>query len=154
MGRTYTVPRNVKGESRLLYIFTMKSIVTTAIFAALGLPIFFILNNFGMTLPGLITLSVFGAIGYFIGVLKIPDTPLVGNLRKAGGEEVSDILIRIATFGRRKKIYVYRPSKAGVSKAALKTKATDDEQKVEVNNETEKSEENTEGEKEREDNLL
>ena len=25
MGRTYSVPRNVKGETRLLYIFSIKS---------------------------------------------------------------------------------------------------------------------------------
>ena len=46
--------------------------------------------------------------------MTIPDNPIFGNLRKAGGEKVSDILIRTVTFTKRKKIYVYRPWKIKV----------------------------------------
>ncbi|MNP70901.1 hypothetical protein D3C76_1672000 [compost metagenome] len=53
-------------------------------------------------------MGVIAAIGFGIGSLVIPDSPIVGNLRKAGGEKVGDILLRTATFGRRKKIYLYR----------------------------------------------
>ena len=28
---TYNIPRNLKGETRLLYIFSIKSLITTAI---------------------------------------------------------------------------------------------------------------------------
>lgn len=31
---TYNIPRNLKGETRLLYIFSIKSLITTAIGAA------------------------------------------------------------------------------------------------------------------------
>ena len=33
---TYYIPRNVKGETRLLYIFSIKSLITTAIGAFIG----------------------------------------------------------------------------------------------------------------------
>ena len=85
MGKTYTVPRNVKGETRLLYIFSIKSLITTIIGAACGLPFFFILSKMGMTIVGIIVILLLAAIGYGVGVLTIPDTPLFGNLRKAGG---------------------------------------------------------------------
>lgn len=130
MGRTYSVPRNVKGETRFLYIFSVKSMITTVAFAALGLPIFLILNANNMMLQGLGVLGIFGAVGYLFGTLKIPDSPLFGNLRKAGGEEISDISFRIITFFKRKKIYVYRPKKeiTDVSKKVVNKENTSDEE--------------------------
>lgn len=109
MGKTYSVPRNVKGETRLLYIFSIKSLITTIAVAMFGVPIFMVMNNAGYTLQGMGVIGIFGAVGYLLGVLKIPDTPMFGNLRKAGGEELSDILLRLITFTKRKKIYVYKP---------------------------------------------
>ena len=45
--------------------------------------------------------------GYAIGALKIPDSKLMGPFRKAGGEYLSEIILRAITFKRRKKIYIY-----------------------------------------------
>ena len=39
---TYNLPRNVKGEGRILFIFTGKSMIYTAIAGALGLIFYFI----------------------------------------------------------------------------------------------------------------
>lgn len=108
MGRTYTVPRNVKGETRLLYIFTMRSFITTALGGLIGFGFFVIFSAIGIAIAGWITLALMAAIGYGLGSLTIPDTPIVGNLRKAGGERLGDILFRTFTFRNRKKIYVYR----------------------------------------------
>jgi len=108
MGRTYTVPRNVKGESRLLYIFTMRSFLTTVIGTMIGFLISFIFSTIGLKLIGWIIMGVFAAVGFAVGSLTIPDSPIVGNLRKAGGEKIGDILIRTITFRKRKKIYIYR----------------------------------------------
>lgn len=108
MGRTYTVPRNVKGESRLLLIFTMKSFITTVLGGLVGLLFYFIFAAVGLAIVGFIVIGVFGAIGFAIGSLTIPDSPIVGSLRKAGGENLGNILIRTLTFSRRKKIYIYR----------------------------------------------
>lgn len=108
MGRTYTVPRNVKGESRFLYIFSMRSFLTTAVGAGIGFLISIIFSALGLGLVGWIVMGVLAVFGFCVGTLTIPDTPIVGNLRKAGGEKIGDILIRTITFGRRKKIYVYR----------------------------------------------
>ena len=39
---TYNVPRNVKGEGRILFIFTPKSLIYTVIGVAIGLLFYFI----------------------------------------------------------------------------------------------------------------
>lgn len=41
MGRAYFVPRSAKGESRILYIFTIKSFVVTLVFGLFGVLIYF-----------------------------------------------------------------------------------------------------------------
>ena len=108
MGRTYNVPRSAKGESRILYIFTVKSLIVTIAFALVGLIPYFILDAVGLTTPGIVVIVVFAAIGYALMTLKIPDAPIMGKLRKAGGEQLGDIVWRTITFSKRKKIYVYR----------------------------------------------
>ena len=109
MGRTYTVPRNAKGESRILYIFTFKSMITTMIGALIGfIGPYIILSIIGQGTAGLISIAVCAVLGYLIGILTIPDSPVVGKLRKAGGEKITDIIIRAITFKKRKKLYVYR----------------------------------------------
>ncbi|MDD2375860.1 MAG: hypothetical protein PHD15_01215 [Clostridia bacterium] len=108
MGRTYTVPRNVKGESRLLYIFTVRSFITTAACGMLGFVISVVFSIIGLKMAGWIVMVILALIGFGVGTLTIPDTPIVGNLRKAGGEKLGDIIIRTITFRSRKKIYIYR----------------------------------------------
>lgn len=108
MGRTYTVPRDAKGESRILYIFTVKSMITSVIGAIIGVVPYVILTIAGQGFAAFISVIVCAVIGYLAGIMTIPDTPLLGNLRKAGGEKVTDIIIRAITFKNRRKIYIYR----------------------------------------------
>lgn len=108
MGRTYSVPRNVKGETRLLYIFTIKSFIFTVVFGVVGIVLSLPFFLTGVTVGGLIVTLIFALIGYLSATLTIPDTPIVGVLRKAGGEQLGDIIFRTLTFIKRKKIYVYR----------------------------------------------
>lgn len=109
MGRTYPVPRSVKGETRILYVFSVKSLMFTIGFGLVGLVIGYLLSMLGLS--GTVTLvvtGVFAVVGFCIGALSIPDSPIVGNLRKAGGEPISDILFRTIMFKGKKKIYLYR----------------------------------------------
>lgn len=109
MGKSYFVPRSVKGETRLLVIFSVKSFIFTAAFGLVGGGIWYLGSAlFGMgMIPGLIVTAIFGGIGYVIGSAKIPDSPIMGSFQKAGGEYISDILLRFFTFRNRKKIYLY-----------------------------------------------
>lgn len=109
MGRTYGVPRSAKGESRILYIFTIKSLAITLAFAAVGWLIISLIKTVIeiSLIPKIIILGIFGGIGYVIGAAKIPDNPMMGPLQKAGGEQIMDILLRLITFRGKKKLYIY-----------------------------------------------
>ena len=101
MGRTYTVPRSAKGESRILVIFSLKSLATTIGFGAIGIIIYFVIKMFMEVslINTVLIIAPFAGIGFVIGAAKIPDSPIMGPLQKAGGENVSDILLRLLTFG-------------------------------------------------------
>lgn len=108
MGNTYTVPRKVKGESRILVIFSVKSLIATIAGAIVGIIPALLFYSAGLNTVAFIFLVACAAIGFGLVTLKIPDSAVVGKFRKAGGEIIGDILFRTLTFNRRKKIYIYR----------------------------------------------
>jgi len=105
---TYYIPRNYKGETRILYIFSVKSLITTALGAIVGFIFYFI---FGILLKmktvGLVILGIFAVIGYIIGALKIPTIVGIPVTKKIGGESISEIIIRYIKFKKNRKIYTY-----------------------------------------------
>lgn len=111
MGRTYTVPRSVKGESRILYVFSVTGLIFTIAFGMVGFLIKMLVSAFLPAVVGWVIVGLFAVIGFVIGSLKIPDSNVMGPLKKAGGEKIKDILFRTLTFTKRKKIYVYRYGK-------------------------------------------
>lgn len=115
MGKSYFVPRSAKGETRILYIFTIKSFITTLVIGLIGAGIWYLGSQiFDMSLfTGLIIVGIFGGIGFVIGAAKIPDSPMMGKFRKAGGETLLEIMIRFITFKKRKKIYIYNLNRGG-----------------------------------------
>ena len=65
---TYYIPRNVKGEGRILFIFTGKSLMYSAIGAAVGFPIYFIMSHIlQIQYWGLIAILLGAIIGFIIG---------------------------------------------------------------------------------------
>ena len=107
---TYTIPRNTKGEGRILMIFSKKSFLWTIASAAIGLilgyfPIGVIL---GHSFAGIVVTLIFGLIGFGISTLKVPESNNFEIFRKTGGENIDEILIRAIKFKRRgNKIYLY-----------------------------------------------
>ena len=64
---TYYVPRNYKGESRILYIFTTKSLITTGVGALIG-SVFFII--FGMILNyKMVGFIIMGILAFLVGYM-------------------------------------------------------------------------------------
>ena len=104
---TYTIPRNYKGETRLLYIFTTKSLITTAIGALLGSIFLLIFMALGMKMVGVIIMAVFALIGWMVGAIKIPTIVAFTITKKIGGEHLGEIIIRYFKFRKTRKIYTY-----------------------------------------------
>lgn len=105
---TYIIPRNLKGETRILYIFSIKSLATTAIGALVG-SVFYIIFGLilGLTTVGLVFVGIFGLIGYIIGALKIPTLSGLKFTKKIGGESLDEIIKRYIVFRAQKKKYGY-----------------------------------------------
>ena len=105
---TYEIPRNVKGEGRILFIFTPKSLIYTVIAAAIGLIFYFIFKFIGLTIVGIIVTVAFAAVGWSIGMLKIPEIPSLKFTTQTSGQNIDDIIKRTIKFhSKKKKIYVY-----------------------------------------------
>ena len=106
---SYVIPRDTKGEGRILMIFTKKSFLWTIGAASVGLvTIYPICAIFKASLIGLVGILVFGLIGFAIGALKMPNSQNFEILRKTGGEDIDEILLRLFKFKKRgKKIYLY-----------------------------------------------
>lgn len=111
--QTYEIPRNYKGESRILYVFSMKALMYTAIGIVPGLIFYFIFSLFGATTIGIIATVICGGIGFAIGTFKIPDTRKFKITEKTGGENIDDVIKRAIKFKQKKnRIYVYMKEEA------------------------------------------
>lgn len=105
---TYNIPRNVKGEGRILMVFSTKALIYTTVGALIGGLFYLIFKLIGMTLLGIIFVVLFGALGFVIATFKVPDSTAFEITRKTGGENIDDVIKRYIKFKREKgKIYVY-----------------------------------------------
>ena len=66
---TYNLPRNVKGENRILFIFSTKSLIYTVVAAGVGLIFYFAFKWLNMTMVGIIIMALFALIGFGVGTL-------------------------------------------------------------------------------------
>lgn len=106
---SYMIPRDTKGEGKILMIFSKKSFLWTIGFAAVALvTIYPICSILGVTLIGMAAVLLFGLIGFAIGSLKMPNSQNFEIFRKTGGEDIDEILIRLLKFKKGgKRVYLY-----------------------------------------------
>ena len=105
---SYNIPRNVKGEGRILYVFSTKALIYTAIGMAIGTIFYMIFSMFNMKTLGFFFIAGFGGIGFIIATFKIPDSTTFQFTRKTGGENIDEIIKRYVKFKMQKKrIYVF-----------------------------------------------
>ncbi len=109
---TYNLPRSVKGEGRILFIFTGKSMIYTVVAGAIGLIFYFIFSLFDLRMVGLIITAMFALIGFVIGTIKMPNIAKFKFTQKTGGENIDDVIKRAIKFRTRgRKIYIYKEEK-------------------------------------------
>ncbi len=107
--QTYEIPRNYKGEGRILYIFSTKGLIYTCVGVGIGLIFYLIFKILGFTTIGIIITLIFGVIGFIIGTLKVPETNNLKIAKKTGGENIDDVILRWIKFKKNgNKIYVYK----------------------------------------------
>lgn len=105
--QTHEIPRNYKGEGRILYIFSTKALIYTAVGAGIGLIFYFLFKLISLTIVGIVITALFGLIGFSIATFKIPDTKKFSFTEKTGGENIDNIIVRYIKFKQKKnRIYV------------------------------------------------
>lgn len=108
---SYNIPRNVKGEGRILYIFSYKAIAYVGVGILIGAVFYFILSLFGLDIIGYIIIGIFGFLGFAIGTFKVPNVNFLKSARLAAGEQIDEVIKRAFKFKTNKnKYYIYTPS--------------------------------------------
>ena len=84
MGGPYNIPRNYKGESKILFIFSTKAFLFTIGGAGIGILFYYILSMLGLKTIGLIFIVLLGLLGFAIGTFKIPDNANLSFCKSMG----------------------------------------------------------------------
>ena len=112
MSRPYNIPRNYKGENKILFIFSTKAFMYTGVGAFIGIIFYFIFKMLKLTKVGIAIIVILALIGFVIGTFKMPEISKFELTKKTGGESIDDIILRWIRFKRKKKkIYVYKEVK-------------------------------------------
>ena len=105
---TYNLPRNVKGEGRILFIFTPKSLLYAVIGVAIGLIFYVIFSLMNLNVVGIILVVIFALIGYGIAMLKVPNIGISKTTKVVAGENMDDVIKRAFLFKKKtNRLYVY-----------------------------------------------
>ena len=104
---TYMIPRNTKGEGRILFIFSTKALIYPVVGGGIGLPIYWIFKAVGLSIVGIIVMALLALLGFCIGTFKIPNSNAFRVTRLVGGENIDDVILRYIKFKKKKnKIYI------------------------------------------------
>lgn len=110
---TYNLPRNVKGEGRILFVFSTKALIYSTIGAAVGIPIYLIFSILNLRIVGIISIILMAIIGFIIATFKVPEISSISATKKVSGEDIDDVIKRFVKFKSQKnKIYIYNREKA------------------------------------------
>ena len=104
---THMIPRNTKGEGRILFIFSTKALIYTVVGGVIGLPFYYMFKMLQMNVVGVAITGILALLGFCIGTFKIPDSDGLKLTRLVGGENIDDIILRYIKFKMKKnKIYI------------------------------------------------
>lgn len=110
----YNIPRNYKGENKILFIFSTKAFIYTAVGAGIGIIFYLIFKSFNLNIVGVIIMLILALLGFIIGTFKVPETNGFEFTRKTGGENIDDVILRWLRFKQKKKrIYIYKDETKG-----------------------------------------
>lgn len=104
---TYMIPRNTKGEGKILYIFSTKALIYTVIGGLIGMPFYYLFKWVQFQIVGIVIVGILALTGFVIGTFKIPNSDGFKITRLVGGENIDDIIVRYIKFKRKQnKIYI------------------------------------------------
>lgn len=103
---TYRVPRNTKGESKILLIFSTKALIYTVVGIGIGYMINYVLKFIGISGVGIVIMAILALIGFSLATFKIPNIGSLPFTKDVAGEQMDEVLLRYMKYKRgSKKIY-------------------------------------------------
>lgn len=104
---TYRVPRNTKGESRILIIFSTKALIFTIVGLVIGYLINLLLKSLGISGVGIVIMVVLALIGFTVATLKIPNINAIKVTHDTAGESIDEIILKYVKHRKNKnRIYI------------------------------------------------
>ena len=103
MGGPYNIPRNYKGENKILFIFSTKAFMFTGIGALIGVVLYYILSLFSLKTLGVVFIVLFSFIGFALGTFKVPEINTSKFSAKTGGEPLDQVILKWIKFKRKNK---------------------------------------------------
>lgn len=107
MGSYYIPSNKLKGEGRILYIFTTKSLIYTAAGGLIGLVFYLIFSILGLGTIGIIIMAALALVGYGIGTIKFPTSGNSKISKNVGGDSIDEVIMNYIKFKKNKKVYTY-----------------------------------------------
>ena len=119
--KSYYLPREYGGEGKILYIFSIKSLIYTGAGAFIGFLINLIFKMFGINKAFIPLILIFGGIGYGIATLRMPETNSFEITKKTGGEKIDEVIKRWFLFKMKHgKIYIYQENVLNIEEEETK----------------------------------
>lgn len=108
---TYQIPRDVKGEGRILFVFSTKALIYSAIGIGIGFLFVLLFGIINLSIIGYILMIIFAILGFVIATFKVPDTNAFEITKKTGGENIDDVIKRAINYKRNGgNVYIYKTS--------------------------------------------
>ena len=107
MGSYYIPSNKLKGEGRILYIFTTKSLIYTAVGGLIGLIFYALFSILGLKTVGIIITVILALIGYGIGTIKFPSNGNGKIAKNVGGNSIDEVIVNYVKFKKNRKVYAY-----------------------------------------------
>lgn len=113
----YEIPRNTKGEGRILYIFSTKALIYTVTGILIGFVFKWLFNLIGSVATfaagilngiGIAFIIILALIGFILGSFKVPQIDKFEITRKAAGINLDTVVKEYIKFHFKKdKFYTY-----------------------------------------------
>lgn len=119
---TYQIPRNVKGEGRILFIFSTKALIYSAVGIGIGFLFVLLFGIINLSIIGYILMVIFALLGFAIATFKVPNTNAFEITKKTGGENIDDVLKRAIKYRTKGgNVYIYKTPEEIKNNIEIKT---------------------------------
>ena len=109
---THLIPRDTKGEDRILMIFSRKAFIYSIAGLIIGFLLYMFFSAISLGIVGIIIGAVIVLFGFIIGTFKIPKIEKFKVTTYTEGENIDEIVIRAIKF-KNKKIKKYTLNQGG-----------------------------------------